>query len=264
MAARLWPIAARNFYARPDERVRFTGITGTNGKTTTAYSGGCGFAEPRGALTAMIGTIEYRLGDETRKAPNTTPESLDVIRLAAELEQRGGRYLTMEVSSHGLALARVYGIEFHTAVFTNLTRDHLDFHHTMEEYAAAKRLLFFPRDGPAPRWAILNADDPASADHASDAQARTICYGMSDRRRFACRKHPLRLRRSAFRSALCRTAAGVRIPVGRANQRVEYSGGGGRRSQLRHGSGGDRRRHCGRVRRFRAASSESTPDSLFW
>ena len=69
----------------------------------------------------------------------------------------------MEVSSHGLALARVYGIQFHTAVFTNLTRDHLDFHHTMEEYAAAKRLLFAPDDGPAPRWAILNADDPASA-----------------------------------------------------------------------------------------------------
>ncbi len=99
----------------------------------------------------MIGTIEYRIGDEIRKAPNTTPESLDVIRLAAELEQRGGRYLTMEVSSHGLALARVYGMRFHTAVFTNLTRDHLDFHQTMEEYAAAKRLLFSPDEGPAPR-----------------------------------------------------------------------------------------------------------------
>ncbi len=136
-------VAARNFYARPDERVRFTGITGTNGKTTTAYLADA-VLRAGGALTAMIGTIEYRIGEETRKAPNTTPESLDVIRLAAELEQRGGRYLTMEVSSHGLALARVYGIEFHTAVFTNLTRDHLDFHHTMEEYAAAKRLLFVP------------------------------------------------------------------------------------------------------------------------
>ncbi|MDP8988834.1 MAG: UDP-N-acetylmuramoyl-L-alanyl-D-glutamate--2,6-diaminopimelate ligase [Acidobacteriota bacterium] len=170
-------IAARNFYARPDERVRFTGITGTNGKTTTAYLADA-VLRAGGALTAMIGTIEYRIGEETRKAPNTTPESLDVMRLAAELEQRGGRYLTMEVSSHGLALARVYGIEFHTAVFTNLTRDHLDFHHTMEEYAAAKRLLFIPEDGPPPRWAILNADDPASAD-MRPAGARTISYGIS-------------------------------------------------------------------------------------
>ncbi len=170
-------VAARNFYARPDERVRFTGITGTNGKTTTAYLADA-VLRRAGALTAMIGTIEYRIGEETRKAPNTTPESLDVIRLAAELEQRGGRYLTMEVSSHGLALARVYGIEFHTAVFTNLTRDHLDFHHTMEEYAAAKRLLFVPEDGPAPRWAILNANDPASP-AMQPAGARTITYGIS-------------------------------------------------------------------------------------
>ncbi len=179
-------IAARNFYARPDERVRFTGITGTNGKTTTAYLADA-VLRSTGALTAMIGTIEYRIGEETRKAPNTTPESLDVIRLAAELEERGGRYLTMEVSSHGLALARVYGIEFHTAVFTNLTRDHLDFHHTMEEYAAAKRLLFIPEDGPAPRWAILNADDPASAGMRPSERANDLirdCRG----RRFACRK----------------------------------------------------------------------------
>jgi UDP-N-acetylmuramoyl-L-alanyl-D-glutamate--2,6-diaminopimelate ligase len=170
-------VSARNFYARPDERVRFTGITGTNGKTTTAYLADA-VLRSAGALTAMIGTIEYRLGEETRKAPNTTPESLDVIRLAAELEQRGGHYLTMEVSSHGLALARVYGIEFHTAVFTNLTRDHLDFHHTMEEYAAAKRMLFIPQDGPAPRWAILNADDPAGAAMRPPG-ARTISYGIS-------------------------------------------------------------------------------------
>jgi len=172
-------IASRNFYARPDERVLLTGITGTNGKTTTAYLTDA-ILRTGGAPTVMLGTIEYRIGEETRKAPNTTPESLDVIRLAAELEQRGGRYLTMEVSSHGLALARVYGLQFHTAVFTNLTRDHLDFHHTMEEYAAAKRLLFVPEDGPAPRWAILNADDPASLTMVPGGEARVIWYGMSE------------------------------------------------------------------------------------
>jgi UDP-N-acetylmuramoyl-L-alanyl-D-glutamate--2,6-diaminopimelate ligase len=171
-------VAARNFYARPDERARITGITGTNGKTTTAYLADA-VLRGEGTLTAMLGTIEYRIGDETRKAPNTTPESLDVIRLAAELEQRGGRYLTMEVSSHGLALSRVYGIEFHTAVFTNLTRDHLDFHHTMDQYAAAKRLLFVPEEGPGPRWAILNADDPASADMRPAVESHVIQYGIS-------------------------------------------------------------------------------------
>jgi UDP-N-acetylmuramoyl-L-alanyl-D-glutamate--2,6-diaminopimelate ligase len=102
-----------------------------------------------------------------------------VIRLADELEQRGGTHLTMEVSSHALALARVYGFHFHTAVFTNLTRDHLDFHKTMEDYAAAKRLLFVPEEGPAPRWAILNADDPASRDMTPLGESRVVWYGLS-------------------------------------------------------------------------------------
>ena len=171
-------VAARNFYRQPDERVRFTGITGTNGKTTTAYLADA-ILRGSGATTAMIGTIEYRIAQQIRPAPNTTPESLDVIRLAAELERLGGRYLTMEVSSHALALARVYGIRFHTAVFTNLTRDHLDFHQTMEEYAAAKRLLFAPTEAPAPRWAILNADDPAALGMAPAGDSRVLWYGYA-------------------------------------------------------------------------------------
>lgn len=172
-------IAARNFYARPDERVAFTGITGTNGKTTTAYLTDA-ILQGAGRVTAMIGTIEYRLAGEVRKAVNTTPESLDAIRLAAELEQRGGTHLTMEVSSHALALARVYGIHFHTAVFTNLTRDHLDFHGTMEEYEAAKRGLFVPSEGPAPRWAVLNQDDPASKGMLPPEGSRVLWYGLSE------------------------------------------------------------------------------------
>lgn len=176
-------MAARNFHGQPDERVQFTGITGTNGKTTTAYLIDA-ILRAAGNLTAMIGTIEYRIGGEVRKAANTTPESLDVMRLAAELEQAGGRfparYLTMEVSSHALALARVHGMRFHTAVFTNLTRDHLDFHHTMEEYAAAKRRLFAPTDSPAPEWAILNADDPASKGMAPAKPNQVVWYGVGN------------------------------------------------------------------------------------
>ena len=168
-------VASGNFLGHPDRRVDFTGVTGTNGKTTTAYLIDS-ILRHAGRVTGMIGTIEYRVANETRKAVNTTPESLDVLRLAAELEQRGGTHLTMEVSSHALALARVYDYRFHTAVFTNLTRDHLDFHHAMDAYAAAKRLLFRPETGAAPKWAVLNADDPASASMSGDSSI--IKYGL--------------------------------------------------------------------------------------
>ena len=179
--------ASRNFYRKPDESVLFTGITGTNGKTTTSYLVDAILREA-GFVTGLIGTIESRLAGERREVVNTTPESLDVMRFAAELEQRALQKtptkqpaLTMEVSSHALALGRVFGIRFHTAVFTNLTRDHLDFHHTMGEYAAAKALLFAPVDYPGPQWSVLNADDPASSGMAisNHARDRMLWYGLS-------------------------------------------------------------------------------------
>lgn len=171
--------ASGNFYRHPDQRVQFTGITGTNGKTTTSYLLEAILREA-GLTTGLLGTIEYRLAGEAGPAPNTTPESLDAMRFAAALEQRGGTHLISEVSSHALALGRVWGFRFHTAVFTNLSRDHLDFHGTMEEYAAAKRLLFAPQEGPAPAWAVLNAEDPASASmQAGAAPERVIWYGLS-------------------------------------------------------------------------------------
>jgi UDP-N-acetylmuramoyl-L-alanyl-D-glutamate--2,6-diaminopimelate ligase len=170
-------VAARNFYRRPDERIHFTGITGTNGKTTTSFLIDAILREA-GLVTGLIGTIEYRLAGERRDAPNTTPESLDTMQFAAELERRGGRHLISEISSHALALGRVYGFHFHTAVFTNLTRDHLDFHRTMEEYAAAKRLLFFPEDAHAPAWAVLNRGDEASAAMANQ-KSQVVWYGLS-------------------------------------------------------------------------------------
>ena len=169
--------AARNFYHRPDTRVHFTGVTGTNGKTTTVFLIESILREA-GFVTGFIGTIEYRLAGERRDAPNTTPESLDIMRFAAELEQKGGSHLISEISSHALALGRVYGFQFHTAVFTNLTRDHLDFHRTMKEYAAAKRLLFLPVDAPAPAWAVLNRDDASSAAMVN-GQSRVLWYGFS-------------------------------------------------------------------------------------
>jgi UDP-N-acetylmuramoyl-L-alanyl-D-glutamate--2,6-diaminopimelate ligase len=172
-------IASRTFYHRPDERIFFTGITGTNGKTTTAYLIET-LLRAAGKTTGLLGTIEYRLAGEVRPSPNTTPESLDIMRFASELEARGGTHLIAEVSSHALALGRVHGFQFHTAVFTNLTRDHLDFHGTMEEYGAAKRVLFAGK--PGPRWAVLNADDPVSKTmQPEDPGSRTIWYGLTDK-----------------------------------------------------------------------------------
>jgi UDP-N-acetylmuramoyl-L-alanyl-D-glutamate--2,6-diaminopimelate ligase len=169
--------AARNFYGRPDERIHFTGITGTNGKTTTSYLIDAILREA-GFVTGLIGTIEYRLARERRDAPNTTPESLDTMEFAAELEERGGEHLISEISSHALALGRVFGFHFHTAVFTNLTRDHLDFHHTMEEYADAKRLLFKPEGAPPPEWSVLNQGDTASEGMVNE-QSHVLWYGLA-------------------------------------------------------------------------------------
>jgi UDP-N-acetylmuramoyl-L-alanyl-D-glutamate--2,6-diaminopimelate ligase len=170
--------AARNFYGHPDEKLRFTGITGTNGKTTTSFLLDAILREA-GFVTGLIGTIEYRLAGERLDAPNTTPESLDTMQFASELVRRGGSHLVSEVSSHALALGRVHGFHWHTAIFTNLTRDHLDFHRTMEEYAAAKRLLFSPLDAPAPAWAVLNRGDEASAGMVNE-RSRVLWYGLTE------------------------------------------------------------------------------------
>ena len=170
-------LAARNFYGKPDERLGITGITGTNGKTTTAYLIDS-VLRAAGNTTAMIGTIEYHLAGRVLKAVNTTPESLDLVRLFAELRQAGGTHATMEVSSHALALHRVYGLHFHTAVFTNLTRDHLDFHGTMEAYFAAKQTLFEGAGGPAPRFAVLNRDDEYARRIQVNPKTEVLWYGL--------------------------------------------------------------------------------------
>ena len=170
-------LASRNFYVRPDERLRLTAITGTNGKTTTSYLIDSVF-RAAGHITAMIGTIEYHLAGRILPAVNTTPESLDLVRLFHELELAGGTHATMEVSSHALALRRVYGLHFHTAVFTNLTRDHLDFHGNMDAYFAAKQTLFEGAGGPAPPFAVLNRDDQYARQLKLHPQTKVLWYGL--------------------------------------------------------------------------------------
>ncbi len=152
-------LASKSFYGKLDEKIPLVGITGTNGKTTTNYLVDS-ILRAAGKTTLLAGTIEYRLGSRILPAPNTTPESVDLHRMLAELDAANGApAATMEVSSHALALGRVYGLRFHTAVFTNLTQDHLDFHHSMEEYFAAKQRLFTGAGAPPPRYAVINRDD---------------------------------------------------------------------------------------------------------
>jgi len=172
-------VAARNFYGKPDERLAITGITGTNGKTTTAYLLDS-ILRAAGHTTALAGTIEYRLAGKATTAVNTTPESPELFRLFAELRAAGGSHATMEVSSHALALGRVYGMRFHTAVFTNLTRDHLDFHQTMEEYFAAKRLLFEGAGAPPPPFAVINHDDAFGRRIQAAPGAEQLSYGIGE------------------------------------------------------------------------------------
>ena len=170
-------LAARNFYCLPDERLHLTGITGTNGKTTTSYLLDS-ILLAAGYTTALIGTIEYHLAGQVRRAVNTTPESLDLLWLFAELEKQGGTHVTMEVSSHALELGRVYGLHFQVAVFTNLTRDHLDFHGNMEAYLAAKLKLFAGAGGPPPRAAVLNRDDESVRKIRLARETQAFWYGL--------------------------------------------------------------------------------------
>ena len=147
-----------NFYKRPAERLAITGITGTNGKSTTAFLIES-ILQAANRKSALIGTIEYHVAGKVLPAPHTTPEALDLNRMLSEALGHGATEAVMEASSHALAQQRVYGIPFDVAVFTNLTRDHLDYHHTMDEYFAAKQILFEGCGTDAPRVAVLNTDD---------------------------------------------------------------------------------------------------------
>jgi UDP-N-acetylmuramoyl-L-alanyl-D-glutamate--2,6-diaminopimelate ligase len=171
-------VAAHALFREAAESAYLTGVTGTNGKTTTAWLIDA-VLRAIGEATALIGTVTYRLGDQLLPAPNTTPESLDIYHLLQRLAEAGGRYLTMEVSSHALALGRVHGIHYRTAVFTNLTQDHLDFHGTMEAYYEAKNLLFSAERAQPPFWAVLNADDPYASRVPLAPQTEAIQFGLN-------------------------------------------------------------------------------------
>lgn len=169
--------AARGFYEAPDETIKLIGITGTNGKTTTAFLID-ELLRSAGLKTGRFGTINYRLGDQLEEAVNTTPESLDLVRLLSRLREMSADYAVLEASSHALELGRIYGLRFEAAIFTNLTQDHLDFHGTMERYGAAKGRLFEGAGGPAPRFSILNLDDPWGRRYQQFPAEETVTYAL--------------------------------------------------------------------------------------
>lgn len=167
-------LLADRFYGHPSRDLSVIGVTGTNGKTTTAYLLAA-ILDAAGLPAGIMGTVSYRVGREEREAARTTPEAPDVQQLLREMKERGCRSAVMEVSSHALALKRVDGMRFAAAIFTNLTRDHLDFHADMESYFAAKRRLFEMLPPGAP--AIINADDPRGA-ALVPVTSRPITYGI--------------------------------------------------------------------------------------
>ena len=186
--------ASSSFFGHPEKRLAATGITGTNGKTTTTFLTEALF-NAVARTTVLIGTIECHVAGEVRASIHTTPESRDLFELMAEGAARGATELVTEVSSHALDQGRMFGVPFDVAVFTNLTRDHLDYHQTMENYFAAKRLLFDGTVYPAPRVAVLNANDPRSeelavAARSAGAEVRTYGIGKGDWRASSFRLTP--------------------------------------------------------------------------
>jgi UDP-N-acetylmuramoyl-L-alanyl-D-glutamate--2,6-diaminopimelate ligase len=171
--------AAANFFGHPAEALKLVGITGTNGKTTTSFLVDS-ILRAAGVTTLLVGTTGYFTPQGKRKASNTTPESLDLQEMFAGLRDAGGTHAVLEVSSHSLAMERVWGCHFDVAVFTNLTRDHLNFHKTFEDYFAAKRKLFegTGTGAGAPDVALINADDPYSP-RLEGLARKTLTYGLN-------------------------------------------------------------------------------------
>jgi UDP-N-acetylmuramoyl-L-alanyl-D-glutamate--2,6-diaminopimelate ligase len=208
---------ARAFYGDPAGQLVLAGVTGTNGKSTTALIIDAIFRQA-GLRSGVIGTLEYRIGERKLKAPHTTPEAIDLQGFFAEMLFEGVTHAAMEVSSHALSLHRVDGCSFEAAVFTNLTPEHLDFHEDMEAYLAAKKALFedpqfMPTDGQ--RVNAVNVDDEAGREIADIAVGETLTYGLS--REAHCRAHDLKLSSTG-------TQFSVQHPTGRVPVRMNLIG----------------------------------------
>jgi UDP-N-acetylmuramoyl-L-alanyl-D-glutamate--2,6-diaminopimelate ligase len=166
-------VAAAEVQHHPSRELQLVGITGTNGKTTTAYLV-ASIPEEAGELVAMTGTVEYRLGKERFKADRTTPEAPDMQRMLRQAVELGCRTAVMECSSQAMDFHRCDELEYAVAVFSNLTRDHLDYHKTMENYWYAKQRLFDGRLGTLPKTSVINVDDPYGVELANKLEREDL------------------------------------------------------------------------------------------
>ncbi len=173
---------AAEFYGNPTQAMPLVGITGTNGKTTTTYLLE-GILTAAGLPPAVLGTISYRFGSTCIEASHTTPESTELQAAFRQLADTGARSFVMEVSSHALEQKRVDGCHFDVGIFSNLTRDHLDYHQTMEAYLASKQRLFSellrPTTGKPRRRAVVNMDDPYGTAIAENSSCPVITFGIN-------------------------------------------------------------------------------------
>ena len=165
-------LIAANFYGRPADKLSLVGVTGTSGKTTTTKMIESIF-DAAGEPVGLIGTIEYRAGDEKLVADRTTPDAVILHEWFAKMVDAGVRHAVMEVSSHALALKRTYGIRFAAAVFTNLSQDHFDFHKNFEDYFSAKKILFDQIDR-SRHTAVVNIDDEYGRRLANELGGDTV------------------------------------------------------------------------------------------
>ncbi|MDR0534320.1 MAG: UDP-N-acetylmuramoyl-L-alanyl-D-glutamate--2,6-diaminopimelate ligase [Verrucomicrobiales bacterium] len=208
---------AAGFYNYPTRSLELTGVTGTNGKSSIGFLLHY-LKEKSGRKCGLLGTVEYRAGNQKLPSSRTTPESSDLQALFAEMRDIGCCSVVMEVSSHALELDRVFGVPFRTALFTNLTRDHLDFHGTMQDYFLAKRKLFTGL--PAGALAVVNLDDAYSARilDAVPLNARTVTYGFSPLATYRAENVQLNAGGSAFEFVTPNGSLLVRSPwIGRYN-----------------------------------------------
>jgi len=211
--------AARSYYQHPSAKLKVIGVTGTNGKTTVAFMIKT-ILEAAGHSTGLLGTVRYEIGDRVIPAARTTPESLEVQQMMSQMLKAGCEACVMEVSSHALDQKRVLGVEFDVAIFTNLTRDHLDYHGTMENYFAAKQKLFTALEqGGKKGAAVINIDDAFGARLAGTTKVEVeLNFGLRQSARLRATKIELGPDGSRFVVETPERKFALRLPlIGRHN-----------------------------------------------
>ena len=212
--------AARTYYQHPSSKLKVIGVTGTNGKTTVAFMIKA-ILEAADIKTGLMGTVRYEIGDRVIPAQRTTPESIEVQQMMAQMLKADCQACVMEVSSHALDQKRVHGVEFDVGIFTNLTRDHLDYHGTMENYFTAKKKLFASLEqGSKSATSVINIDDTYGARLADEVQGVEVqlTYGFEEKSRLRATKIELSAEGSRFVVEASERKFAVRLPlIGRHN-----------------------------------------------